>query len=264
MEKIEYQKHFELEEKFWWFRGRRKILMSILRSRLKARKNLSILDAGCGAGYNLNMYESLGLVFGFDFSEEALYFCRKRGLSRLAQADLRALPFKSGAFDIISVLDVLSHESIRDDVEVLKDIGGRLKEGGYLLLADNALEMLRSPHDRAYHVRERYRRKTLRPRVEAAGFRILRTSYFNFFLFPVIFLVRLAERTGRAKAGSVQSDLKAAPRLLNAVLGGILGFEALLSRRISLPWGSSIICLAVKSSGGKEGLSLPSNSSDKA
>jgi SAM-dependent methyltransferase len=256
LEKIEYQKHFELEEKFWWFRGRRKILMSILHSRLKAQKNRSVLDAGCGTGFNLNMYESLGTVFGCDFSEEALYFCRKRGLSRLTQADLRALPFKSGTFDIVSVLDVLSHESIRDDIEVLKDIAGLLKEGGLILLADNALEMLRSPHDRAYHVRERYRRKTLRRRMEAAGFRILRMSYFNFFLFPVIFLIRLAERTGRAKAESVQSDLKAAPRLLNAVLCGILGFEALLSKRIDLPWGSSIIGLAVKSSGGKAGLPI--------
>jgi len=253
LEKIEYQKHFELEEKFWWFRGRRKILMAILHSRLKTKKNLSVLDAGCGAGFNLTMYEPLGTVFGCDFSKEALHFCRKRGLSRLAQADLRALPFKSGGFDIVSVLDVLSHESIRDDVRVLKDIAGLLKEGGFILLADNALEMLRSPHDRAYHVRERYRKKTLRRRMEAAGFRILRISYFNFFLFPVIFFIRLAERTGRAKAGSVQSDLKAAPRLLNAMLCGILDFEALLSKRINLPLGSSIICLAVKSSEGKEG-----------
>ena len=246
MEKDEYRKHFELEESFWWFRGRRKILINILRSRLKNRKNLAVLDAGCGAGYNLKMYESLGTVFGCDFSEDALFFCKKRGLRKLAMADVKTLPFKVQSFDLVSMLDVLSHESIPNDIDVLKEIASLLKDGGFLLLADNALKILNSPHDRAYHVRERYRKRTLKKRLHEAGFDIVRTSYFNFFLFPIIFLVRLSERIRRPKPDSIQSDLKAATPLMNGILYGILKLEAFLSKKINLPWGSSLICLARK------------------
>jgi len=205
-----------------------------------------VFDAGCGAGYNLKMYESLGTVFGCDFSEDALYFCQQRGLVRLVKADVNALPYKNGKFDLISMLDVLSHESIPDDVKVLEGIVGLLKDGGHVLLTDNALKILRSPHDLAYHVRERYRKKMLKRRMEKAGLEVLRMSYFNFFLFPAIFFVRFAERIRGAKTGPVESDLKAVPRLANSFLFGILKFEALLMKKINLPWGSSLICLARK------------------
>ncbi len=248
MEKIEYKKHFELEENFWWFRGRRKILQSILRSRLKPGQSLRLLDAGCGAGYNLKFFASLGTAFGCDFSEDALYFCRLRGLKKLARADVQKLPFNNQSFDIVSLLDVISHESIQDDLSVLKEIGRLLKSGGYFLLADNALEILGGPHDAAYHVRERYRKRTLKKRLEAAGFTLVRGSYFNFLLFPGIFLIRLWENFRTPKTPVLESDLKAVNPKLNGILYSILRCEAFLSKYVNLPLGSSIVCLARKRS----------------
>jgi SAM-dependent methyltransferase len=246
MEKDEYRKHFELEESFWWFRGRRKILLSLLRSHRMPDLPLVWLDAGCGTGFNMTFFAPFGPVFGCDFSEEALAFCRKRGLKNLARADVQRLPYKNEAFDAASLLDVLYHKNIFDDVAALKDVHRTLKPGGLLLVADSAFNVLRSRHDLAVHGRERYRKKALKQKLEKAGYQVLRLSYLNFFLFPFIFLVRFTERIRRPKPDAIQSDLKAVPPLANGFLFGILKFEAFLSKRINLPWGSSLICLARK------------------
>lgn len=165
---------------------------------------------------------------------------------KLARADVQRLPFKDRSFDLILLLDVISHKSIKKDTDVLKGIASLLKDGGHLLLADNAFRILRSHHDAAYHVRERYTKKTLRKRLEAAGFSFVRGSYFNFFLFPPVFLIRLRESLQRPKGPAPESDLKAVPPRLNSFLYSILRLEAALTRHLNLPWGSSVICLARK------------------
>jgi len=246
MEKGEYQKHFELEESFWWFRGRRKILLSLLRSLGTPGGPLVWLDAGCGTGFNMTVFAPFGPVFGCDFSEEALAFCRKRGLKNLARADVQHLPYKGGSFDAASLLDVLYHKNIFDDIAALKDVHRTLRPGGLLLISDSAFNVLRSRHDLAVHARERYRKKDLKQKLEKAGFQVIRLSYYNFFLFPFIFMFRMTERIRGAKKNAPESDLKAVPRLTNGFLFGVLKFEALLTKKFNLPWGSSLICLARK------------------
>jgi SAM-dependent methyltransferase len=254
MEKSEYRKHFDLEENHWWFRGRRKILLNLLRSRTNLDRTILWLDAGCGTGINLKLFELYGRVFGCDYSEDALSFCRKRGLRNLVRADVQKLPYKKGVFDAVSLLDVLYHKNISDDVGVLREVHRLLKTDGIVLIADSAFKILSSPHDQAVHARERYKKKTLKKKLEAAGFEPLRLGYFNFFLFPIIFMVRLKERFAakiKDPHAPVQSDLKAVHPILNALLYTVLAFEAFLIKKISLPWGSSIICLAYPRQGSR-------------
>ena len=88
-----------VEEKHWWFVGRRAILESFLRqivtrleSRIQAASEqpaeagtqnaIRILDVGCGTGANLEMLSQFGEAEGVDVSDDALEFCRGKGLMR--------------------------------------------------------------------------------------------------------------------------------------------------------------------------------------
>jgi len=249
MEKSEYQKHYELERGFWWFRSRRAAAFGILKRALKpVGLPAHILDGGCGTGINLTYLDALGESFGCDLAAEALSFCRQRGLTRLARADVRRLPFLSGQFDLVTLFDVLYHKEIPDDVEVLREVRRVLKDDGFFLMTDSALEMLRGPHDRAMQGLRRYDKKDLRAKLEEAGFEVVRLSYFFMSTFPAVYLKRRWERRKAARhpGGAPQSDLPSAPGRLNGVLTGLLSIEAALAARRNLPIGSTIIALARK------------------
>jgi SAM-dependent methyltransferase len=246
MEKEEYRKHFDLEESFWWFAGRRRVIKAVLDHFLPENKDAAILDAGCGTGYNLIFLEQYGRSFGCDLSEHAVRFSLMRGLRKIARADLAGLPFKPASFRLVTLLDVLYHKDITSDLAVLGEMGKALEPGGYLLITDSAFKFLSSRHDVAFHARERYTKKILAERLEQTGFTLLKISYFNFFLFLPVLLVRLAQKLnpfGRAKA---ESDLKPVNRRLNGILYGLLKSESRLIRRVRFPFGSSIVCLARK------------------
>lgn len=245
MDSPEYRRHFELEERHWWFAGRRAILLRLLRRRLELNPGLAILDVGCGTGYNLRAFERAGRPAGCDISAEALGYCRRRGLARLVRSDVQALPFKPESFDGVLLLDVLYHRWIRSDGEALAEVAALLRPGGFLLVTDSAFNALRSTHDQAFGARERYTRRRLRRGIEAAGLRVIKASYFNALLFPFVAAVRLGGRLRRS-AGPPSSSLRSTPRLLNAAFERCLRLEAVLLDRISFPFGSSIVCLAVK------------------
>lgn len=249
MERAEYGKHFELERGHWWFRGRRAAAFGILgRAAAAGARTDRILDAGCGTGINLAELGKRGTAFGCDLSEDALDFCRQRGLARLARADVRRLPYRPASFDLVTLFDVLYHKEIPDDAEVLRGIRDVLRDGGLFLMTDSALKSLRGPHDAAMRGARRYDRKTLRAKLEAAGFEVVRLTYFFFLTFPAVYAKR---RLGRWRAArhpdeAPRSDLAQAPRFVNAALAFLLKGEAAWAARRNLPIGSSILALARK------------------
>ena len=246
MEKDEYKKHFEMEEDFWWFAGRRRIIQNVLKTSGIFGKKLEILDIGCGTGFNLKFFQAYGNSFGCDISEEALYYCQQRDLKNATCADAENLPYQNESFDLVTLLDVLYHKNVQNDINVLLEAHRVLKKGAYLLITDSAFNFLRSKHDVAFHTRERYNRKVLRERLKKANFSVSLISYFNFFLFFIVVLVRIIGKKSAKKGKKIESNLKPLHKRTNAFLYNILKFEALLLRCIRFPFGSSILCLAKK------------------
>jgi SAM-dependent methyltransferase len=66
----EYRRMFEAEETQWWYAGQRAIASALLEPALgsgaPARRRL--LDAGCGAGFNLLALAPLGRAVGIDLA----------------------------------------------------------------------------------------------------------------------------------------------------------------------------------------------------
>ena len=147
--------------------------------------------------------------FGFDFSAEALKFLRLRGVANVLQASTTDIPFESASFDLVTSFDVLCQLPGEGDQMALHEFHRVLKPGGMVYVRLPAYPWMFANHDRCSLTFQRYYRRTLVAKVERAGFRILKASYANFFLFPALAFKRLVlERLGVL---SDSSDLRPIP-----------------------------------------------------
>jgi SAM-dependent methyltransferase len=242
-----YSLYYKLEDKHWWFIGRRHTFLKMLDKYLPEAprgRQKRILDVGCGTGTFLKYLSRYGDPLGVDLDEKAIAFCQKRGVGPVQKIDSFPLPFEDNSFDLVTMLDVLEH--IDDDQGTLRDIYRVLRPGGVLMVAVPAYRFLWGPQDEISHHKRRYIAPEIRRLLKQAGFRVLRLSYFNTLLFPIISLVRLL-RPYLPRTFQVQSDCNIT-RLgpINRILAGIFALEAPIVKHVSLPFGVSILGLASK------------------
>jgi SAM-dependent methyltransferase len=250
MEPNEYARMFALEESHWWYRAlRRRIRLALARAGALPHPSApappAALDAGCGSGMLLAEWGQRVRGVGLDFSATALVGARRRGLERLMQASVEAIPLRSGVMDLIVSADVLYHRGVRDDVTALREFHRCLRPGGLLVLNLPAYRWLRSAHDDAIHTERRYTAGEVCAKLRRAGLRPLRVRYWNWLLFFPIALVRVARRHTRSANGVPISDLRPLPRGLNLLLNAVLALEARLAF-LPAPAGLSILAVARK------------------
>jgi len=237
---------YEVEGAHWWFAGRRRILESFLEE-IVARLNVPegarprVLDVGCGTGANLEMLRQFGEAEGVDVSEEALQFCRVRGLNSVKLGAAEALPYGDESFDLVTALDVVEH--LNDAAAGLREMRRVLRRDGRALLFVPAFMWLWGVQDDVSHHRRRYTLPQLRRIVEQAGFAVERATYANLTFFAPILLGRALMRLTGARP---QSENNINVSALNGVLGRILGAERFWLRRASFPFGVSAVCVARK------------------
>lgn len=237
----EYDRMFALEDRYWWFVGRRRLALRLLARELQGKRQPLVLDLGCGTGVIGKELDRMGTPIGLDMSEHALAYSRKRGLTRLLQGAGERLPIRSASMDAVLALDIFEH--IEDDRAAFAEAFRVLKPGGALVLSVPAFRALWGPHDVALMHFRRYTRPEVRRRLEEAGFAVRKASYGVFFLFPVVLAVRVVEKL---KRGEPKASLPAVPKWLNRALIGLQEFEARLIEAISLPWGSSVVAVGRK------------------
>lgn len=227
---------YALEETQWWYAGMRAITASLVVPALGAGGR--ILDAGCGTGNNLRHLADWGRPVGVDLSEEALRFCRTRGVD-VVRGNLLSLPFEDAAFALVTSFDVLYHRWVTDDRAALRELVRVVRPQGLVFVRVPALKLLWGAHDEAVHSRHRYTRGELERLFDDCGLDVVRASYCNSFLFPVLALRRTLDRwTGRHG-----SDVESLPAPVERLFRGLLGLEARLVRHVSLPVGGSVIAL---------------------
>lgn len=251
-----------VEDSHWWFVGRRAILVSFLsnivksfESRLSAaradgeaakagRQNtLRILDVGCGTGANLEMLSRFGQAEGVDISDEALEFCRLKGL-RVQKGLAENLPFDDESFEITTALDVVEH--LDDDLAGLRELHRVTKSGGYSLIFVPAFMWLWGVQDDISNHRIRYTRHQIMGKLRNAGFEIERATYANITFFAPILIGRWFMRLTGIKP---ESENNVNISALNGILGKIFSAERYWLRNFNFPFGVSIVVIARKASG---------------
>ena len=237
----EYETMHALELRHWWFRGRRRVLVDLLREVAGPRvSSLRILDYGCGTGGNTSGYASLGAVVGVEPDAAAVRLARERGGAQYCRSDGTQLPFRQGAFDAVVASDVLEH--IEDDFAAVYEIARVLRPGGAAIISVPAHQWLFSQHDAALHHFRRYSKAGLRELLERGGLRVRRLSYWNAALFPAICLHRLLVKPRRGP--EPRSDTSLSPWPINEALAALLAAEAVVLRHAPLPWGLSLVGVA--------------------
>jgi SAM-dependent methyltransferase len=258
----------EVEGSHWWFVGRRAILETFLKqiigrseSRLQAalpakkppkggtlnrpaeagtQNALRILDVGCGMGANLEMLAQFGEAEGVDVSDDALEFCRRKGL-KASKGLAETLPYDDETFDITTALDVIEH--LDDDVSGLKEMYRVTKRGGYSLVFVPAFMWLWGVQDDISNHRIRYTKRQIVERLEKAGYEIERATYANLTFFaPILGGRALMRLTGIKPESENNVNISA----LNGVFGKLFAAERFWLRKLGFPFGVSIVVVAKK------------------
>jgi SAM-dependent methyltransferase len=239
--RIPYDIESKVEGFHWWFVVRRKLLRSILSS-IKAPQNRITLEVGCGTGANLRVLESVGVYsIGLDQSLYALKLIKKKGNSPLLAGDLNNLPIKAKSLGLIIAMDVFEH--LEHDERGMSECYRVLIKGGILILTVPAFKSLWGIQDVVTGHKRRYSRKEIVNKLREEGFDILKSSYFNFFLF---FPILIARRIIRFLGFKIESENEVNLSLINFFLKGIFSLEVHLMKYFSFPFGVSIFFIAKK------------------
>ncbi|MFW6303692.1 MAG: class I SAM-dependent methyltransferase [Candidatus Sumerlaeota bacterium] len=212
----EYAKMYRQESSYWWFQGRKDLLVSLLED-LAKENNINpsshVIDLGCGTG--------------------------------LVRAGVENLPLADESADLAVALDLAEH--IPDDTRLFSEIHRILKPGGQAILTVPAHPFLWSDHDAALYHQRRYRKQELRQKLEESGLRIERMTYCISATFPLIVGFRLLQRAWQAlfrKPNQPQTHLIMLPQWLNTLLRMTVQVESHLLRYMNLPFGVTFLVQA--------------------
>ncbi len=148
MEQRYYSEYLAVEDRHWWFLGRRRIFLRLLDRHLDPVPGRSrrILDVGCGTGtlaIAIKPRVGAGEVHGIDASPEMIQVAKEKSAKDGSDIDFRgalieAIPFPDASFDLVTSSLMLHH--LPDDVKAkgFLEIQRVLKPGGRFMAMDFA------------------------------------------------------------------------------------------------------------------------------
>lgn len=236
------KKYHELEDHHPWFVARREMLLDLFRA---ISKDSNILDIGCSAGVMMKELIKRGFnhITGLDISQQAIDLCHEQGLQNVYVMDGADPKFPAGTFDCIIASDVLEH--IKEDGVSVSNWQKLLKPNGIVICFVPAFKFLWSRHDTANQHFRRYTRASLKQVFQNNGLTVIRSSYWNFFLFFPTVIIRLIQRLLPEKQGG-DNLLVVHNKVVRWLTIFLPRIEKYMLRYINFPFGISTFVIAKK------------------
>ena len=231
-----YLRHIENYRDHWWFQSRKNIIEKIIKKNAK-KKKLKILDFGSGSGVNLSMLSKYGHVSIFETHKETQKYLKNLYKGTKFQV-INSL--NTHKFDLILMADVLEH--IKNDKKQIKLLFKKLKKNGKILLTVPAFKYLFTHKDIILGHYRRYNSREIKEIFKK--FKVLKLSYFNFFLFIPIALSLIFFKI--LKSNFIDSVEKKPNYIINLILFIIFNAESKVINTFNFPFGISILGLFEK------------------
>lgn len=242
-----YREYYELERQHWWFTAREAILCGYIESMQKSGKlakgPLQILNVGCGPGRSSQYLSQFGNVVSIEYDKHCCEFASELTGLDIQHGSITELQFADDSFDLVCAFDVIEH--VEDDKLAVSELKRVANESGNVLITVPAFMGLWSHHDVINHHFRRYRKHQVQKLFAGSEGKEVFSSYFNFFLFPPIFVFRSVSnllKSGEKRSGS-GSDFEAfKPGLLNKILYWFMRPEGwLMDSGLRFPFGVSVL-----------------------
>ena len=243
MNNVEIQIMADWEKDYWWHRGKMYLINTLILNYFPNRKDLEILEIGCGAGEITKELLKYGSVVGVDLSEKAAEVCLSRGLPSILIGDINEIDLSQlgGKFDLVLALDVLEH--IQDDTETMRRVRALLQDDGLFIVNVPAHKFLWSEHDEALFHKRRYHSFELTQKLKDSGFEIVKKSFYVCTASPAMAFYRIWGNLFGKSAYAKTSYVKL-PHFLNELMVNILKLEAKIAAKWSLPFGVTLTVVA--------------------
>lgn len=250
-----YEALLAVEGSHWWTLGMDDIMDRLLVPLLGERRDLRVVDMGCGSGVGLAWARSRfdpARLLGVDISEYGIQRCQNRG-AELMVGSVTDVPVESNNFDLAICNDVLQH--VEDDQQAVCEAFRILAPGGYFFARTNARFML--PLNPG--CLRLYTTHDLHALLERAGFEPVIVSPTNALGSLIAVAKHYAqpapkhvhhhehEHAGEGEGGILIKPKKArGASLAERMMRKTLDVEGALMKRVRIPFGHTHIVLARK------------------
>jgi len=200
----------------------------------------NLTDPGGGEGYFAALFTAARRKTVVDAVAAALAVVKRRGLAAV-QGDVRRLPFKDAACDMVLSSDVLEHLPPADLGVALREAARIMTPGGTALVNTSCYGLYlrrwlrRAPGPGRLDLDDlkdghlsRPKRAELEAAIAAAGLKIKKRCYYKHLIHPITTLpVRLTNGGGEARAAKEEALDSGLLRAVNAVRIFVAGLDAL-------------------------------------
>lgn len=230
-----------LYRQHWWWRSREAAVVQTIRRLTKLPNHARILDVGCGDALSLPMLESLSdnaQAWGIEIDPNTILPGNPLR-DRIYEKPLGDPIYHGKRFDLITALDVIEH--IEDDQHAIEQMMLMLKPGGWLVITVPAMPKLWTRHDEINMHFRRYTRGSLTQRLEEHG-ELLDCRY----LYTALALPKLVLAASERNSNTTPGTPEVPHHVINRLARGYFRAEWELTKRLPVPFGTSLIAVVRK------------------